>query len=294
MPRFRGPLAGLAACTVFLAACGDSNDNSVPGGPSNEQVGAVGGTTRDEVEASLNSLTLTTTIQPLGAEASNGVGSVGQPPCATPSSSTDSDGDGIPDDATYLFTAPPCRFTGFRGSTLDIVGQIRIQDPTLTDAGFDFLATLTALRFTYTPTSGSAIYSVTRNGTRALTGSVSALQLATDLQVARTFPGQSDAAVDQQWTVSFTPESPLALNQPLPSGTLDVEGTLNWTRGTESLDLTVTTETPVHYNAGCSGDPRRIDAGEVRANGTFGDVTGYVRIRWSECGKDPEVRFIAG
>jgi hypothetical protein len=94
--------------------------------------------------------------------------------------------------------------------------------------------------------------------------------------------------------VAFTPETPLALNQALPSGTLDVEGTLNWTRGTESLDLTVSTETPVHYDAGCTSDTRRFDAGEVRVNGTFGEVTGYVRIRWSECGKDPEVRFIEG
>jgi len=286
-------VACLAACAFTLAACGDSNSNSVPGGPSSEQVGAVGGTTRDEVEASLNALTLPTTIEPLGAGASGGVGSVGQPPCATPSSSTDSDGDGIPDDATYLFTAPPCRFTGFRGSTLDIVGQIRIQDPTPTDAGFAFLATLTSLRFTYTPSSGASVYSVTRNGTRALTGSVSGLELVTNLQVARTFPEQSDAAVDQQWTVTFAPETPLALNQPLPSGTLDVEGTLNWTRGTENFDLAVTTPTPVHFNATCTGS-RRIDAGEVHVNGTFGDVTGYVRIQWSECGKDPEVRFIEG
>jgi len=289
-----GRPALLAACAFILAACGDSNSNTVPGGPSNEQVGAVGGTTRDEVEASLNALTLRTTLEPLGAGASGGVGSVGQPPCATPSSTTDSDGDGIPDDATFLFTAPPCRFTGFRGSTLDIVGQIRIQDPTVSDAGFGFLATLTTLRFTYTPASGALGYSVTRNGTRALTGSVSELQLATNLQVQRTFTGQSDAAVDQQWTVVFTPETPLALNQPLSSGTLDVEGTLNWTRGTESFDLTVSTPTPVHYNAGCTGDSRRIDAGEVHVSGTFGEVTGYVRILWSECGKDPEVSFVEG
>jgi hypothetical protein len=291
MRLFCGRLA-LLACASVLAACGDSSDSSVPGGPSNEQVGAVGGTTRDEVEASLNSLTLATTIEPLGAEASEGVGSVGQPPCATPSTTTDSDGDGIADDATYLFTAPPCSFAGFRGSTLDIVGQVRIQDPTPSAAGFDFTATLSALRFTYTPASGAAVYSVTRNGTRSLTGSVDGLQLATNLQVARTFTGQSDAAVDQQWTVSFTPETPLTLNQALSSGILEVEGTLGWTRGTESLDLTVTTETPVHYNASCSGDSRRIDAGEVHVNGTFGEATGYIRIRWSECGKDPEVRFV--
>ena len=282
------------ACAYTVAACGDSSDNTISGGPSSEQTGAVGGTTRDEVEASLNSLALATSIEPLGAEASSGVGSVGQPPCATPSSTDDSDGDGIPDDASYLFTAPPCEFAGFRGSTLDMVGQIRIQDPNPTAAGFDFLATLSALRFTYTPASGAAVYSVTRNGTRTLTGSANELQLATDLQVVRTFTGQSDASVEQNWTVTFTPETPLVINQPLTSGNLDVEGTLNWTRGTETFDLTVTTETPVHYNVGCSGDSRRIDAGEVRANGTFGEVDGYVRIRWTECGKDPEVRFIEG
>jgi hypothetical protein len=293
MHPLSGRFAVCAAAAFALAACGDSTGNTGSGGPSSEQVGAVGGTTRDEVEASLNALTLRTSIEPLGAGTSGGVGAVGQPPCASPSSTTDSDGDGIPDDATYLFTAPPCRFSGFRGSTLDIVGQIRIQDPSVTNAGFDFLATLASLRYTYTPGNGGLVYSVTRNGTRTLTGSVSGLQLTTDLQVQRTFPGQSDAAVDQQWTVAFAPETPLTLNQPLSSGTLDVEGTLNWTRGTETFDLTVSTETPVHYNAGCTGS-RRIDSGEVRVNGIFGEATGYVRIQWSECGKDPEVRFIEG
>src|SRR5213593_2463433 len=97
MRSLSGRLAVSAACALTLAACGDSNSNTVSGGPPSEQVGAIGGSTRDEVEASLNSLTLSTTIEPLGAEAASGVGSVGRPPCATPSSSTDSDGDGIPD-----------------------------------------------------------------------------------------------------------------------------------------------------------------------------------------------------
>jgi hypothetical protein len=100
--------------------------------------------------------------------------------------------------------------------------------------------------------------------------------------------------VDEEWSGHFAPETPLQINKPLPSGTLDIAGTLAWTRGTESLDLTVSTPTPLHYNASCTDDARRIDAGELRADGTFQGTAGYVRIRWTDCGKDPEIQFVAG
>ncbi len=74
---------------------------------------------------------------------------VGGPPCVAPSVATDDDGDGIPNDATYLFTAPPCRYSGVRGSTLDIVGQLRVQDPS--HDRFGYAGTLTTLRHTLIP-----------------------------------------------------------------------------------------------------------------------------------------------
>ena len=85
----------------------------------------------------------------------------------------------------------------------------------------------------------------------------------------RTFAGQPDAAIDEQWTVNYTPATPLQINGPLPSGTLDIAGTMNWTRGTEDFALAVTTPTPLHYNAGCTDTVQRIDAGELHAAGTF-------------------------
>jgi hypothetical protein len=226
-------------------------------------------------------------LAPLGA----GDGSA----CVPPSSAVDSDGDGIPDDATYIFTAPPCRFTGYRGGTLDLVGELRIEDPTTDAAGFGYKSTLVAVRATFTPPGDNPnAYSVTRNGTRTLTGSVAGLQLTADLQVVRTFTGLADAAVDERWTVQFAPETPLQINQPLPNGTLDVAGTFAWTRGTETIELTVTTPTPLHYDATCTEDARRIDAGEMRAAGTLEGKPGYVRIRWTACGKDPDVEFVPG
>lgn len=273
-----------ALSIVTTVACRDSSGDSGTG-PSAELTASVGALSRDEASATLDALTGPTLLAPLGT--GNGT------PCVTPSSATDSDGDGVPDDATYIFTAPPCRFTGYRGGTLDLVGQLRLQDPAPAAAGFGYNATLVALRATFTPPGDNpATYSVTRNGTRVLTGGVTGLELTVDLQVVRSFSGLADAAVDERWTARFAPETPLQINQPLPSGTLDIAGTIAWTRGAESLDLTVTTPTPLHYNAACTEDARRIDAGELRAAGTFEGFDGYVRVRWSGCGNDPEIRFV--
>jgi len=280
MRRPHLPFARPVLLALAPAACGDSSnpDNGPAATPD------IGEVARDEVETSLDALTVSASLAPLGT----GTG------CAAASSTTDTDGDGVPDDATFRFTAPPCRFTGVRGSTLDVVGQLRIQDPTPAAAGFGYDATITGLRFTLTgDDEDDPSYSVTRNGFRSLSGTTAGLQLVTDLQVVRTFTGQPDAAVDQQWTLVFAPEAPLQINGALPSGTLDISGTLAWTRGAESLDLIVTTPVPLHYDSGCTDTPQRIDAGELRAQATFDGTPGYVRVRWTECGRNPEIRFVA-
>ncbi len=109
--------------------------------------------------------------------------------------------------------------------------------------------------------------------------------------MVRTFPGQSDGSVDEQWVVTYTPEAPLQINQPIPSGTLSITGALGWTQLPESFPLEVTTPAPLHYDAGCEG-VQRIDDGELRATGDFAGTPGYVRVRWSECGRDPEIAFV--
>ena len=285
---------GLAVAAVIGAAtgygCGDGLLNGV--GPADEQTVDIGETLRDEVESALSSLTLGSSLDPIGTtQAPPEAASVVAEPCVTPSSAADSDGDGVPDDATYLFTAPPCRFTGWRGGTLDIVGSLRIQDPSSTSAGFGYEATLTGLRSRFTSADAKVIYDVTRNGTRTLSGSVQSLLLTADLQVIRTFAGHPDAAIDKQWSLTFTPATPLQINAPLPSGTLDIAGTMDWTRGTEHLILTVTTPTPLQYDAGCIDTVQRISAGVMQATGTFGEQDGIVRVTWRGCGNEPGFSF---
>jgi hypothetical protein len=283
----------LALTTLIAAGCGDdlSTGNSrLPGGAAED----IGVTARDEVEAALSALTLTSSLDPLGVAQAP---TAANPPCVNPSTPTDSDGDGVPDDAIYLFTAPPCRFTGWRGGTLDIVGQLRIQDPAPAQAGFGYEGTLTGLRTRFTTAGDDVIYDVTRNGTRHLSGSVSGLILTADLQVIRTFAGKPDGAIDKQWTLTYTPEASLQINAPIPGGTLDFAGTVVWTRGTEHYELTVTTPVPLHYNNGCTDTVQRIDGGEMHLAGTFtdiegNDVEGNVQVRWDGCGNEPRIGFV--
>jgi hypothetical protein len=273
------------ALAVALAACGDSTDPDDDPLPDNAAT-AVGLTVRDNVEASLDAFFPARLLQPFSTGPADD-------PCVTPSSSTETDGDGVPDDATYTFTAPPCRYAGVRGFTLDVVGQLRIVDPAPKTPGFEADVTLTDLRFSLSAENSDLDYEVRRNGTMTLTGSPAGLVLVTELQVLRSFTGLSDAAADHEWTVGFTPENTLQINQPLPNGSVTVSGTVGWTRSNESFDLTITTATPLHYDASCDATGQRFDDGELRVSGTFGETPGYVRIVWQDCGDDPGIEFVA-
>ena len=276
----------LALSALATAAC-NSGSLTTPGA-GNELTGDVGVTIRDEVEATVSALTLSTSLTPIGTSRTP----ASSAPCVVSSTPADNDGDGVPDDATYVLTAPPCQFDGWRGGTLDLVGQLRLQDPAPTDAGFGYDATLTVLRTRYTNATKDAIYDVERNGARTLSGSVAGLLLTSDLVLKRTFVGKPDANLVEQWTVNYVPSTPLQINGPVNSGTLDISGTLNWSRGDEQLSLVITTPTPLEYEASCTDTVQRIRNGELHAAGDFGDnMVGFVRVRWNGCGQDPTIGF---
>ena len=275
----------LGALALGAAGCGDSTDPDADPLPDNAAT-AVGITVRDNVEASFDAFFPARLLQPLTT-------GLADAPCATASSPADTDGDGVPDDATYTFTAPPCRYTGVRGFSLDVVGQIRVVDPAPEAAGFGAVVDVTDLRFSLTTEKNDRNYSVTRNGRMTLGGSTTGLELSSEMQVLRTFTGLSDAAVENVWTASFTPETTLQINQPLTSGALALAGSVNWSRGDENFDLTLATVTPLHYNAACEDTGQRFDEGALAVTGTFGETPGTVRIVWRDCGRDPDIDFVA-
>jgi hypothetical protein len=270
---------------MATAAC--SGGSITTPGAGNELTGDVGLTLRDEVEATASALTLSTSLTPIGTSRTP----ASTDPCVVSSTPGDTDGDGVPDGATYIFTAPPCQFEGWRGGTVDLVGQLRIQDPAPADAGFGYDAMLANLRSRFTNAAKDVITDVTRTGSRTLSGSVAGLLLTSDLQVDRNFAGKPDAAIEEQWTVNYTPATPLQINGTVNSGTLDISGTMNWSRGDEQLAMVVTTPTPLEYDASCTDTVQRIKNGELRAAGDFGDLVGFVRVRWNGCGHEPSIGF---
>jgi hypothetical protein len=275
----------LALSATATAGCGEAGLTTPA--VANELTGDVGVTIRDEVEAAVNAHTLSSSVTPIATS----VAAPATAPCVVSSTPVDTDGDGVPDDATYIMTAPPCRFEGWRGGTLELVGQLRVQDPSPASAGFGYDETLSDLRARYTNAAKDAIYDVTRNGGRTLSGSTTGLLLTSDIQLRRIFVGKSDAKVGMQWAMNYTPSIPLQINGPVNSGTLDISGTMTWLRANEDLELIVTTAVPLEYDAGCTDTVQRIRNGEIRVAGTFGDMDGFVRIRWFECGKDPSYVF---
>jgi hypothetical protein len=260
-----------------MAACGDSGNPS--GGTvlsvteTNDIADAVG----DEVDQSVGSA-------PTAFYAPRGSG------CATVNNTTDTDGDGAPDDATFTFALPACSFTGFRGGTLEITGTINISDRTPNGADFNYLATLTDFQFKLTSPLAIRTFTATRNGTRALSSNPAGVSLSNTITVVRSAPNRADATISHNLLLSFTPASGegLALGQPLPNGTFTKSGTFTWSRGSITRTFAVTTVVPLVWDASCTTD-RKIVAGEIHA--TLADG-GYIKTVWTGCGEEPTRSFV--
>ena len=103
------------------------------------------------------------------------------------------------------------------------------------------------------------------------------------------------------WSVTTPPtEEPVTLSEfnvtakPLSeyAAADSTTGTLTFVRNGESRTFTVTTPTPLQYDATCPGPRRaRIRSGEVRWTLPSG---AYVSVVWTACGTRPERTFVAG
>ena len=264
----------------LLPGCGEVVAGGGGGGPSVGQRYELMLAAQDEIEASANAFT---------------VAGIGLPPgvtlpvaCSDTSSTADADGDGVPTNATFTFTNPPCSITGVRGGTLGLTGSIQVQDAS-SGNNTAWSTTLTNLAWQATDSGNTRTYTATRNGTRARgIGTGGKATLITAVTTIQDRPNVVDATVDVQLTTSFTPAagSTLTPDQPPPSGTLILLGTIRWRRSSEDWQLDVGTITPLVYDSTCAG-PQRITAGQLALSGTVHNQDGTLTLAWSACGTDP-------
>jgi len=291
-------VASLAALAGVLACQSELTTGGGTGGLTTGQAIEIGTAAQSEIESEMSGITAGEAGAPVGfsyrsATGFSGPNGLAIAGCPTVSSTTDADADGIPDDATFSFTNPPCSVTGWRGGTFALTGDVRILD-TNQGNGFDFTATFTDFMWEFTGPGGVNSWSATRNGTRARTGTTNAASLTVDMLIEWRRPARAMASLHKTGTVLFTADTPGSLhaNQPLPDGTFDITGTLTWQRASEDYSFAITTPVPLHYDASCTLTPQRIDSGELHADGTVNGVTGTLIVTWTACGTEPTVQWV--
>ena len=276
-------LAAVAACTNETTSPTSSNSNtpalSVP------DANLLGEAVAADAESELDGATLSGGMflpglaGPIAPFAS---GTAFCTPTRTPSTPVDADGDRVPDAVHIEFT--DCAFSS--ATEADTVrGAIDISDPTPTVADRSVKTAFTAL--TWVHVRDGRRRSLELDGSRETIRDASVIsQVEKDFKSTYTFPDGSTASHDRNWNSTFTADAAGSI-QPdarLPSGTLSIDGTSTWTRGTNSYSLTVSTDPVLHYNASCTVRPK-FDAGTIKTTVTRNGTTSTVTIAFTACGQ---------
>jgi len=164
-------------------------------------------------------------------------------------------------------------------------GIIDIVDPTpaVTDRSVKTVFT----DLTWVHVRDGKVRSLVVNGTRETLRDASVIaQIEKDFKSTYTFPDGSTSSHDRNWNSTFTADVPGSIqpDAPLPSGTLSIDGTSTWTRGTNSYSLTVLTDPVLHHNASCTVRPK-FDSGTLQTTVTRNGNTSHVTIQFTACGQ---------
>jgi hypothetical protein len=284
--RSHGLASFLALASLALAACSDNTEPSTdPLTAQNAQaVGAAAASTADLALLAVNPMVPTfgdgfallfAAGRPLAPRPAFAP-PAGSPPegCPAASSLTDTDGDGVPDDATWTYTAELCTETDIEGNSSVITGSVGLSDPGLT-AGYDLdLNSLTATYYENGATTPAARLAM--DGQWGLRGTSDALSLAQHYNFALTV-GNHSAVLANTLDVAFDAAADdIAWGVPLPDGTLTIDGAWQVDADDQSHHLVLYTPTPLTYDDACGG----FVGGALQATGEGGAVT----VAWTACG----------
>ena len=280
-------------CSLAMMLAGCSTSTSSTPGPTPDFNGA-STATASEISASVGSMTMTQSTQSGGAlvatpdghelhpETAHAAGSG----CGTVVINSENSQDQVTDE-TITYALPACEFTGVLGmDSLAITGTLELMHPN--PSVFAFSSKATNLEFAFTASGVTS--SATRNGTRQLTATSSLANESNDVTTVFVKAGAPAGTLNNSLALSFTPSTgnTLAVGEPLPSGTLQANGTIGWTSasaGVAADNFTVFTITPLVYDPSCgttSASP--FDSGQLKVVIADGTVQTYAHVTWTNCG----------
>ena len=282
--------AALSAVTLLTLASCQSNLDDL----SDDDVGNLKDIFGRETEASVIGLSLSETVLIVGDSApddparvqSTGVTALALPAgCRTviAGSETDTDSDGVPADVTYQFDAIQCKRTLLFGRTRTLSGTARLEDakPAVADGSYNE----TSSDFAFSEEiRGNPSFTETRNGARRLIAK-GAQSLTRDNSLTTTLERRllpDQRLVNQMRFVFTSAGGAVAIGSPLPAGTLDLSGGVQFSSATMPLrGFTVTTEFALQFSPTCA--EQRITGGAVLLR----YARGAVRIAFGACGSPP-------
>lgn len=198
---------------------------------------------------------------------------------------TDSDGDGIPNDATYTFTAANCTtYDSATGEAYLTRGSYRVRDTNDDLYGFQFdVNALTISRKNGAPATSFAdvVYNINESARTTATGGTYhfVADATSDNGDATQFSAQRTR---YDLTETFTPTATIPAGGPLPDGTMTISGTAEYdlteTGPPARVVLQLVGTSPLLYDDACPG----LTGGEfeMRLNGS---PTEGIHILYAAC-----------
>ena len=283
--RNSGILTSILLIPLALAGCGDQGPSSSSGLTQTlaQDVAEVVVEDQDAIlEGSPGE-----PVASLAISASAVVDRASPPPCTpaiTPNPPANSDGDAVPDSVQLDFAG--CTFT--RGEySFVLSGLIHIVDPTAAQQGFGLKSIFDGFTSQRTFVPASRTITAEFNGTRQVTGTADAINhLITNFETIITRPTRGPVVHLKNWNSTFTADVPgtIAHHQPLPSGTLNVAGSSEWSKGADEIfSLSITTSN-LHFEASCTVRPR-FDSGSSVLVVTRRGESHTVVVEHTACGQ---------
>lgn len=278
----------LLSLTLLLGACNRAGTNPLPDDSStpSEESQAIAEALISELDTSADALTMTgVSLSSVNGELS----AQGKFNCVTVTGDvSDPDADGVPTAATYTYD---CTNIKYFGVTATITGVANISDPSTDPNVRGFDSEVKDLRLELSGKDRS--FSEKRNGTRGPRLANNVLTLSHDLNTLReTQTNNLDRTVtiDNELELTFTPVSgsTVVLDEPLPSGTVEVSRSFVWNRDVKDGEYNVTTLTPLGYDASCEELPR-FTAGVLEVSRVSESKARTFTVTYTGCGVKPTI-----
>jgi hypothetical protein len=211
--------------------------------------------------------------------------------------STDTDGDGIEDNATYTFTGGNCTYTDTAsGTTISIVGSVHVQDTDDANTFYGYAIGFTGFGITVSDTSAATPdISTSLSGSFGTDVGVGGATGTENLHTTFKLGANTVFADNAVWTVSYTPSAgPVDTTvAQLPAGDLDINGQYSFSGddgsgNSQAWAFGVQTTQSLAYDGTCTDDQWPFDAGIVNVYIAANQTVGFT-VTYNGCGVAADV-----